>query len=158
MTQNQQVQRTLNLSSGARTRQEEIEARFWEYHAEHPEIWELFERFTFAAINRGFTHSSAKFIINLIRWESKGPDWRGENEFKIGDIYPPYYARLFMTKYPRFAPKRNADGSLEHGFFRLRKLRSAEWEPLGKPEHGPLDMLKAEQQGITTFLEEKEAS
>lgn len=142
----------LNLSMPPLTRQQQIEQQFLQYHQEHPEVWDLFRRFTFQAINRGFEHSSAKFIINIIRWESKGPKWVGPNEFKIGDIYPPYYARMFMREYPEYGPRYDADGNLEQGFFRLRKLRSAEWAPTTTPASGPDDMVAHEKAGLEEFM------
>lgn len=83
---------------------------FEKYHAENPEIYAQFKRFTFEKINRGFTHCGAKAVIERIRWETSAS---GGDGFKINNNFPAYYARLFMKDFPKY-----------EGFFRLRKSKA----------------------------------
>ena len=109
-------------------RKEEMRQQVMSYHKKHPEVWELFVRFTFEKINRGFNNYSAKAVFERIRWENDaGAD--GLAHFKIGNNYPAFYARAFMKMYP------------EHdGFFRTRKQTSEDKEPTNKPEIRPMDI------------------
>lgn len=87
-----------------------LEDEFNEFHHGNPQVYELFKRFAFQAIAKGFGAYSARTLIHLIRWhtsvETSDPDG-----FKVNDHHSPYYSRLFMRDYP------------EHGaFFRTKDL------------------------------------
>ena len=74
----------------------------WEkFHRQNPDIWQLFARFAFAAINSGKKHYSARAIMERIRWQTeivtKG------SVFKMNNNHVPMYARLFMSAYPEHA-------------------------------------------------------
>lgn len=87
-----------------------LKQRWWSWHKENPHVYELFERFSKEAINKGHTRLSAWLIINRIRWETM-VETSGD-DFKISNDYIAYYARLFMAYNP------------EHeGFFRTKELR-----------------------------------
>lgn len=88
----------------------DLQAKFWEFHIANPQVYALFERFTFEVIMRGFRHYSADAIIHRVRWETSITTT--DNEFKINDHHTAYYARRFHANHP------------EHdGFFRLRGVR-----------------------------------
>ena len=40
------------------------------FHVKNPEVYELFKRFAFEAINKGHLRLSSEMIINRIRWET----------------------------------------------------------------------------------------
>lgn len=83
--------------------------QWWLWHKENPEVWEMFERFTFEAIEAGHTRLSPWLIINMIRWETTV---RTTGEFKIKNDYIAYYSRLFMALHP------------EHdGFFKTKRMK-----------------------------------
>ena len=52
-----------------KTRLDEMREQCVEFHKKHPEVWDLFEQFSFQMINRGFQNYSAKAIFERIRWE-----------------------------------------------------------------------------------------
>lgn len=84
--------------------------KWWKWHKDNPQVYELFERFTFEAIGSGREHFSHWLIMNRIRWETAikttGP------VFKISNDYIAYYARLFMSLHPEYK-----------GFFRIKKMK-----------------------------------
>ena len=82
---------------------------WWEWHKQNPEVYELFKKYTFEAINAGHKHYSAYAIVERIRWHTE-VETKGD-EFKINNNHRPYYARLFMHHYKD-----------HEGFFRLREL------------------------------------
>lgn len=88
--------------------------RFEEFNQQNPEVYKLFMRFTFQAIKAGKKHLSAGMIFERIRWETQIETAGVGDDYKINDIYEPYYSRLFMEDFP------------EHkGFFHTRALRVA---------------------------------
>lgn len=91
-----------------KSRAEEMRESVVEFHKEHPEVWDLFVKFTFEKINRGFKHYSVNAIFERIRWETEsGAD--GVNIFKISNNHHAFYSRRFMKIYPS-----------HEGFFRTR--------------------------------------
>jgi len=89
----------------------EHNSKFFDFHAENPHVFKLWEELTFRAVGRGYKNIGAALIRELIRWESHiittGADYKMPNEFT------PYYARLFMQKHP------------EHvGLFRTRTAKA----------------------------------
>ena len=87
--------------------------KWWAWHKDNPHVYELFERFTMQAINRGHNRLSAWLIVNRIRWETI-IETTGE-DFKISNNYIAYYSRLFMAMNPEYA-----------GFFRTKALKYEE--------------------------------
>ena len=87
-----------------------LKQQWWKWHKENPHVWDLFQRYTFDAINAGYKNYSVASIIERIRWhadiETKG------DTFKINNNHKAYYARYFHHMYP------NHDG-----FFRLRETK-----------------------------------
>jgi hypothetical protein len=84
--------------------------KWWEWHLKNPHVWDLFEKFTFQAINKGHKNCSAWLVVNRIRWETT-IETTG-NDFKISNDFIAHYARYFMMLHP------------EHeGFFRTKPLK-----------------------------------
>jgi len=100
------------------TRLDEMREQVSAFHSGHPEVWDLFVRFTEEKINRGFKHYSARGIFHRIRWETELPFYEKGRDFKINDHYSPFYARRFHRMYPQ-----------HQGFFRTRRQTSQEDYP-----------------------------
>ena len=80
---------------------------FLEAYKSSPGVWRAFERIALDLIARG-KKAGAIDILGKIRWETKvegGLDW------KVNNNYAPYYARIFVHKYPEHA-----------GFFEFRRV------------------------------------
>jgi len=71
---------------------------WWEWHQKNPQVWMMFERFSFEAVNRGRKKISHWLIINRIRWETA--ILTTGSDFKISNDYIAFYARLWKAKYP----------------------------------------------------------
>ena len=84
------------------------EQQFRVFHEANPEVYKMFERFTFDAIYRGHQRLSAEMIINRIRWETKIVT--DNDDYKINNNYKPFYSRLFIAQNPH-----------HKDFFRLRQ-------------------------------------
>ena len=83
------------------------------FHRLHPEVWSLFEKYTFDRIRRGFKHYSSDAIFHRIRWEMALPSYEKGKEFKLNDHHTAFYARRFMRLH------------VEHdGFFHTRTQKS----------------------------------
>lgn len=83
---------------------------FEQYHKENPEIWVLFRKITFEAIDKGFKSYGSKGIFELIRWHNAG---RIKSDgFKVNNDYTQNYGRKFMEQFPMYK-----------GFFRTRTLK-----------------------------------
>ena len=110
-----------------KTRYDELREECVAFNAKYPAVWELFVKFTFDRINRGFEHYSAYAIFERIRWETdQAPT--PDSEFKLNNNFRPFYARAFMKVYPEY-----------DGFFRLRKQTSKEKTAVNLPPLGPND-------------------
>ena len=100
------------------TRADQIRKAFKEFHAANPEVWILFQEFTFKSISAGRAHYSCNAIFERIRWHVD-IDTRGDAA-KLNNNFRPYYARMFIAKNPEYAD-----------FFRNRRLVSAAQSPHG---------------------------
>ncbi len=110
------------------TRYDEMREQVIAFHKANPRVMELFERFTFELIRRGFKNYSSKAIFERIRWETDQADYDGRSTFKMNNNYTSFYGRAFMNKYP------------EHdGFFRTRRQVSKEVSATHLPPLGPQD-------------------
>ena len=83
-------------------------ARFAMIDAANPQVWRLFERFTFELIRRGFRHYSADAVLHRVRWET-ATAIADQSTFKINNNWSAFYARKFRDLHPKHAE-----------FFRLR--------------------------------------
>ena len=82
----------------------------WEkFHSSNPEVWDLFVKFTFQAIESGRSHYSANAIFERIRWHTD-IETSGDT-FKLSNNHRAYYARHFHEKYPQ-----------HEGFFRTKQI------------------------------------
>ena len=108
-----------------RTRQQQIYRSFKRFHESNPHVFELFSRFTLQVIAAGRESYSAYAIFNRLRWHAAvGTDLP---DLKLSNNHQPYYARLFHVAYPQ-----------HDGFFRCRKLFSAERPEAGDPDKFPV--------------------
>jgi len=110
------------------TRLDQLRDQVTKFHNEHPEVWDLFVRFTREKIDRGFKHYSARGIFHRIRWETDKPTYEEGLEFKLNDHHSPFYARRFHKVYPQY-----------DGFFHTREQISARNDATNLPELSPLD-------------------
>lgn len=109
------------------SRLDEMRRQVAEFHAKHPEVWRLFEQFTFQMIGRGFKHYSVNAVFERIRWEMDvGGD--GIDTFKLNNNYRAFYARRFMKIHPQY-----------DGFFRTRVQVSDHRPATRMPELTPQD-------------------
>jgi hypothetical protein len=116
------------MTEESTTRYDQMLKAVEKYHNTHPEVWELFNKFTAERIAQGFKNYSVNGIFERIRWETPaGAD--GTQEFKIGNNFRAFYARAWMEDNP------------EHeGFFRTRKQKSKNAPPRSGPEQTPGDI------------------
>lgn len=77
-----------------------LEAVFWAYHKERPDIYELFDKHAKELVSRGYSRGSANMLFHLIRWHTM-EDYKSGHTFKIKNDMAPYYARLWMKKNPK---------------------------------------------------------
>lgn len=87
----------------------DLQKKWKQFHQDNPEVWRLFVRFTFDAINAGYNHYSVASVIERIRWHT-AIDTKGDT-FKINNNWKAYYARYFHEQFPK-----------HDGFFRTREL------------------------------------
>lgn len=89
----------LESGPGLRTA-EHARRRFEDFHRANPRVFSLFERFALQAARAGRTRYSARTIIHRIRWyvevETTG------DHFKVNNDYSPFYARMFVRKWPMY--------------------------------------------------------
>ncbi len=110
------------------SRYEELKAKFEEWDRANPEVWELFRKFTFQMIKRGFKNYSGSAIVNIVRWHTDKADVDGQSTFKVNQNYYPFYTRRFMELFPEFGD-----------FFRTRHQSSKDKPATGLPELTPDD-------------------
>lgn len=81
------------------------QAAFETFHAAHPEVWRLFERFALEALRSdGSRRIGARMVWERIRWESRvAVDLPGDKP-KLNDHHVPYYARLFLQTHSHLGP------------------------------------------------------
>lgn len=89
-----------------------------QYHADNPQIYEAFERFTMEAINSGRKYFSSEMIINRMRWYTA---IEAKNDiFKINNDLKAFYSRLFENNHPQykdfFRKRRSIADELLHHF------------------------------------------
>jgi hypothetical protein len=83
---------------------------FIEFDEKHPEIYELFVKFTKQAASIKNRYS-AKAIFHRLRWETMVS---GDGEYKIDDGWISHYARKFISEYPEL-----------EGFFETRNRKNS---------------------------------
>lgn len=81
------------------TGRDRTRADFEAFHAAHPEAFDLFLSFVRELRAQGVRKSSARMIVERMRWEcAVNPDRHGG--FKLNDHIAPHYARLAMERDP----------------------------------------------------------
>lgn len=88
-----------------------LEAKWREYHAKNPEVYDLIELYAFKAIAAGRTQYGVQSILEMVRWHKDMRIAPDEDGFKLSNNHAAYYARLFHTKNPKYA-----------GFFKTRTV------------------------------------
>lgn len=113
-----------------KTRKEEMREQVEAFHQQHPIVWDLFKRFTFEVLRKGFKNYSVNAIFERIRWEQDVILGTSEHlkdaRFKLNNNYRAFYARRFMAAYPQ-----------HDGFFRTRKQTSEDSRATNLPELTP---------------------
>jgi hypothetical protein len=89
----------MGLNGMNKSEQQKRERKFRKFHDTNPQVYELFKRFAFDAMNQGHHRLSSEMIINRIRWETKVVTT--DYDYKINNDYKPFYSRLFIEQYPR---------------------------------------------------------
>lgn len=77
--------------------------KFNAFHAKHPHVYDLFEKYTLAEVEAGHKQIGSKAIFEQIRWRENFTNSDGNKPFKLSNIYTPYYSRLFAEKHPNLA-------------------------------------------------------
>ena len=67
-----------------------LKLQWWAFHNANPHVYELFEKFTFDVIRRGYSNYSANAIFERIRWHT---EIETDGEFKLSNNHRAYYAR-----------------------------------------------------------------
>lgn len=88
-----------------------IQERFWEYHAAHPEVYELLVKLARDVKARGKAKYSMKAIFERARWHYAIE--KGDEEFVLNNDFTALFARLIMESEPDLAE-----------FFETRERRS----------------------------------
>jgi hypothetical protein len=76
-------------------------AKFAEYHAENPKVYELLRRFALEARRAGRTRLSINLLFERVRWFTE-VETRGDT-FKVNNTHRAWYARLLMSKEPELS-------------------------------------------------------
>jgi len=77
-----------------------LELDFEKFDKKNPHVWELFVKFAFQSINKGFSHYGAKTIFEAIRYHCDITTIG--SEFKLNNNYTAYYARKFHKAFPLY--------------------------------------------------------
>ena len=80
-----------------------IRAAFESFHAAHPEVYALFERFAMQGIAAGMELLGAGAVWERMRWETAiGARVSGGVKYRLNNNYRAYYAREFMARHPEY--------------------------------------------------------
>lgn len=90
-----------------------IQEKFEKYHAQNPDVFQMFLHYAHEARTAGFARYSAWAIMNRIRWHRNiNKKSLQKEEFKISNDYIAWYARKAMTTHPIWFKE----------FFKIKKL------------------------------------
>jgi hypothetical protein len=117
-----------NADELAWTRWDQIRVRFEKFHAERPDVYVMFKKFTFQTIKVGHKHYGSAGIFERMRWETNVNRFRQGNTFKLNNDFKQFYTRMFNLEFPHLK-----------GFFHIRKPISKRKPPVYGPELGPDD-------------------
>ena len=80
-----------------------LKRAFLIHHARNPGMYELFDRFTWNRIHRGFFRRySSDAILHQIRWHTEMPNPAPGDEFKCNDHWTAHYSRMWTLKHPMY--------------------------------------------------------
>jgi hypothetical protein len=68
------------------------------YDKEHPDIWEMFKKFSLQVAQKR-PYFSAKCVFHRVRWETA---IGSSGDFKINDGWISHYARKFVKEFPNY--------------------------------------------------------
>jgi hypothetical protein len=100
MTEPYHVKRTM-LMDIVMERDDIFPDEFVTYLSENFNVYDAFEREAFKVINRGYSHYSARTIIEVLRHHSNLSD--NSEIWKLADHPMPYLSRLFAIHHPPHA-------------------------------------------------------
>ena len=103
--------RLKKIVGGADSATDPIQATFDKFHADHPDIYEMFKRFARQLRGAGRERYGAKSIMERIRWELATSSSGVDDGFKINNNFTSRYARKLIVDDPTF-----------ESFFETRKL------------------------------------
>jgi hypothetical protein len=86
--------------------------RWCMYNLENKLAWVYFERYSRELMVAGVEKTSARMIVERMRWEATLEQWVGH--FKINNDYPALWSRLLIWKFKEEFPDR---------FFSFRKMK-----------------------------------
>jgi uncharacterized protein YicC (UPF0701 family) len=95
-------------------RERTIGERFSEYHARHPEVYELLLRFARELKARGMDRGAIEMLWQRVRWFCQVERDEAESDFKLNDHFRSRYVRMMIADHPEEFG----------GFFELRRLRA----------------------------------
>ena len=73
------------------------------FHAAHPEVYRMFERFALEGVAAGMELLGAKAVWERLRWETAVAARRPDGTaFRLYNNYTAYYAREFMARHPEY--------------------------------------------------------
>jgi hypothetical protein len=98
-----------SLFDGLET-ESEMDARFWAYDRDNPQVYAEFRRIARELLGRGVTHYGAKAIMEIVRYRTV---ISGNDGFKCNNNFTSRFARKLASEDERFAD-----------FFEFRELRS----------------------------------
>jgi hypothetical protein len=79
------------------------EAKFAQYHADHPEIYRTLRRFALEARRAGRDRLSINMLFERVRWETMVG--ATDDTFKMNNNWRAHYARLLMRQEPELGPE-----------------------------------------------------
>lgn len=79
----------------------DLKAEFEAFHKENPQVYEMFRRFTFQAIDAGRKEFGAKMVWERCRWTSMIET--NDSPFRLNNNWVSAYARKFMEDHPEHA-------------------------------------------------------
>ena len=88
-----------------------LEAKFWEFHTQNPEVFRKLRELALQMRRRGLEQYSIKSLFEVLRWHH-ALETNDPSGFKLNNNYTSFYARLLMEQEPDLKD-----------FFELRTLR-----------------------------------
>ena len=72
--------------------------RFLKFHGENPQVYSLFCRVTFQAMQKGLQNFGSSAVFEIMRWETNVIS--SLTTLTLCNTFKPYYARLFEMQHP----------------------------------------------------------